>query len=89
MPAPGGMRDPAPRPASSPDLRPLTPNAPAGFHTQPPAPQRRPPQSLAGFRAQPQYSQGFEERVGTLPIIVGVALLSCVIGMILTWWLGW
>jgi hypothetical protein len=36
-----------------------------------------------------KHNQVTEERSGSLPIIIGVALLSCVMGMILTWWLGW
>jgi serine/threonine protein kinase len=47
----------------------------------------RPSQKLQRLRAQQRES--VEDRVGSLPIIVGVALLSGVLGMILTWWLGW
>jgi hypothetical protein len=58
--------------------------------TQMPKAPPRAPQNLAAFRQQFQHpKESIEERYGAVPIIVGVALLSCVAGMILTWWLGW
>jgi serine/threonine-protein kinase len=50
----------------------------------------RPPQNLPAFRQQFQRPKGDgEERMNSLSIIIGVGILSCVIGVILTWVLGW
>ena len=87
MPTPTAIaRDTVAMPPKNADTRVMHP----ALSTQTQMPKARPPQNLPAFRQQFQHpKESLEERYGAVPIIGGVALLSCVAGMILTWWLGW
>jgi serine/threonine-protein kinase len=76
-------------PKPAPDHRAAAPAAAVGY-AAPQAPRpARPPQKLAHLRGQVRRPETLEDRVGTFPLVVGMALLSCVVGLLLSWWLGW